>query len=424
MSPLKESRAKADLVILNIGQLLTLAGHSHLPLIRPNVSSLGLQNHCAVASISGKICYVGSMSRLSESVDSTSAAEIDARGKLVLPGFVDCHTHAIFAGSREDEIGFKLSGLSYLEILKRGGGILRTVKQTRKATSSELFAQTKDRLDRMMSFGTTTFEIKTGYGLSFKDEIRLLELIGSLRLEGRYDIVPTLLSAHAIPKNSKSDEYIEKVVLPSIDFASKKHLADFCDVFMEEGVFDRHSTERILLYARKRGLGLKIHADEFTDLGGASLGARLRVTSVDHLMRASKRGIRALARSVTSCVLLPGTSLASFAPSHANARALIDFGAPVALGSDMSPNSWIESMQFVISLACFSLRMTPAESLVGATINGAHAIGRAKDIGSIENGKFCDLLLCNVSRFEEIPYRIASNCVRTVVKKGQIIKEN
>ncbi|HKW03991.1 MAG TPA: imidazolonepropionase [Nitrososphaerales archaeon] len=422
---MKESRVKADLVIRNIGQLLTLAGHSHLPLVRPNESSLGIQTHSAIASISGKICYVGSMSRLSESVNSTSAVELDVGGKLVLPGFVDCHTHAIFAGSREDEIGFKLSGLSYLEILKRGGGILRTVMQTRKATSSELIAQTKDRLDRMISFGTTTFEIKTGYGLSLKDEIRLLELIGSLRTRGRYDIVPTLLSAHAIPKNfGKADKYIDTVVLPSIDFASKKHLANFCDVFMEDGVFDRRSTERILLYGRKKGLGLKIHADEFTDLGGALLGAILRVTSVDHLMRASMKGMRALARSVTSCVLLPGTSLASFASSHANARALIDFGAPVALGSDMSPNSWIESMQFVISLACFRLRMTPSESIVGATINGAHAIGRARDVGSIEKGKSCDLLICNVSGFEEIPYRIASNSVRTVVKRGRIIREN
>lgn len=378
-----------------------------------------------IASSSETICYVGSGSSISEEIDTTSAMEIDAKKNLVLPGFVDSHTHAIFAGSREEEIQYKISGLSYLQILKRGGGILKTVAQTRRATDRDLISQTRQRLDRMTSFGTTTFEVKTGYGLSVKEETRLLELIRRLKQEFSYDIVPTLLSAHALPREyRRSKEFVEEVVLPTIDIAAERQLARFCDVFMEKGVFDGREAERILKYARAKGLGLKIHADEFSDLGGAALASRLKASSVDHLLRTSNKGMARLGRSGTTCVLLPGTSLASFAPAYANARGLIKAGAPVALATDLSPNSWVESMQFVISLGCYGMKMTPEEALAASTINGAHAIGRASEVGSIELGKSCDVLITEVRRYQEIPYRIGSNCVTHVVKKGDIIREN
>lgn len=422
------SRIKADLVIRNIGQLLTLGGHSKSAVIRPNARSLGIidkSQGCSIASSSGKICYVGSDSDISEYVSTASSVEIDAKKHMVLPGFVDSHTHAIFAGSREEEIRYKISGLSYLQILKRGGGILKTVAETRRATDQELISQTRRRLDRMICSGTTTFELKTGYGLRVKDEIRLLELIDRLKQEFGYDIEPTLLSAHALPiEYRRSKKFIDEVVLPTIDIAAEEHLARFCDVFMERGIFDGSEADYILTYARTKGLELKIHADEFSNLGGALLASRLKVTSADHLLRTSRGGMSALGKNNTTCVLLPGTSLASFAPSYANARGLIDAGAPVALATDLSPNSWIESMQFVVSLACYGMKMSPEEALIAATINGAHAIGRGKDIGSIEEGKSCDVLITEATRYQEIPYRIASNSVTHVIKKGSVIREN
>ena len=397
-------------------------------MISPKAESIGAMNRSegsTIASSSETICYVGSSSSISEDIDTTSAMEIDAKKNLVLPGFVDSHTHAIFAGSREEEIQYKISGLSYLQILRRGGGILKTVAQTRRATDRDLISQTRKRLDRMISSGTTTFEVKTGYGLSVKEETRLMELIRRLKQEFSYDIEPTLLSAHALPREyRRPKEFVEEVVLPTIDIAAERQLARFCDVFMEKGVFDGREAERILKHARAKGLGLKIHADEFSDLGGAALASRLKASSADHLLRTSRKGMARLGRSGTTCVLLPGTSLASFAPAYANARGLIKAGAPVALGTDLSPNSWVESMQFVISLGCYGMKMTPEEALAAATINGAHAIGRANEVGSIELGKSCDVLITEVRRYQEIPYRIGSNSVTHVVKKGHAIREN
>jgi imidazolonepropionase len=426
---LSHERIKADLVIRNIGQLVTMSGYSNRPCVAPKESDLGIigapgSSNACLAAKGNDICFVGKISELSSLIDTTSATEVDAGRGLVFPGFVDPHTHCIFAGSRESELNDKLAGLSYLEILAKGGGIMKTVRETRNASDSEILEETRERLGRMLSVGTTTFEIKTGYGLNFKNEIRLLRMIDELRKSGKYDIVPTLLSAHAIPPEYSNDieEYIDGVVKPTIDYASENKLASFCDVFMEEGVFGKHESSSILEYARSKGLLLKIHADEFSDSGGASLAAELGVLSADHLMKASTAGIKALSHVGVIAVLLPGTSLSSFSSSFANAREMIDNGCAVALGTDLSPNSWIESMQFIISLACYKLRMTPPEALVASTINSAHAIGRAKDVGSIEVGKKCDVIISDLSRYEEIPYRIASNNISTVVKSGEVVE--
>jgi imidazolonepropionase len=428
LASLPSERTKASFIVRNVGQLVTISGHSKGPCAHPDESSLGLigdkESHkTCIASKDGKICFVGNSDKLSDTIDSSSAIEIDAHGRLVLPGFVDCHTHTIFSGSREDELNDKLSGVSYLDILKKGGGILRTMRQTRVASDNQILDETQDRLKRMVSFGTTTVEIKTGYGLDLSNEMRLLRIMKRLSELREVDIVPTLLSAHAIPPefSGNSAGYIGSVVKPTIDGASKEGLAEFCDVFMEEGVFGAQETTAILEYAYSMGLKKKIHADEFSDLGGAALGARMNVVSADHLMRASSEGIKALAQGGVVSVLLPGTSLSSFSPSYANAREAIRQGGAVALATDSSPNSWIESMQLIISLACYCMKMTPAEALVGATINAAHAVSRASSIGSIELGKKCDLLIMNLSNYQEIPYRIGSNNVSAVIKNGNLV---
>lgn len=426
---LPAKRTKADLVIRNIGQLVTLSGYSQKACIAPTEASLGivgspLTEDACIASKEDVICFEGRGSGVGDLVDTSAAIEVDARGGLVIPGFVDPHTHCVFAGTRESELNDKLGGLSYLDILSKGGGIMKTVRDTCAASDSQITTETKERLDRMLSLGTTTFEIKTGYGLDFKNEIRLLGIIDHLKNVGNYDIVPTLLSAHAVPPEFSKDigQYIDTVVKPTIDYSSKNKAASFCDVFMEEGIFGREESRSILEYARSKGLALKIHADEFSDSGGANLAAELKVVSADHLMRASSEGIKSISEAGVIPVLLPGTSFSSFSATYANAREMISNGCTVALGTDLSPNSWIESMQFVISLACYNLRMTPAEALVASTINAAHSIGRAKDVGSIELGKKCDVLIMDLSNYGEIPYRVASNNVATVIKSGQVVE--
>jgi imidazolonepropionase len=413
-------------VLRNIGELVTIAGHSGKPVRHPTVETLGIlrKEGTCIASCAGKIDFVGASSDVSDHVSTTRATEIDCKGKLVIPGFVDSHTHAVFAGSREEELEYKLSGLSYLDILRKGGGILKTVKETREASTETILKQTSSRLDRMMSYGTTTFEVKSGYGLSVDSEIRLLEILSELQRREKYDLEPTLLAAHALPPEytKRARDYIDEVVYRAISVARKRRLAKFCDVFLEAGVFGRDEAKRVLEYARAQGFALKIHADEFSNLEGASLGAAVKVVSADHLLHSSMYGINALSRSGAVCTLLPGTALSSFS-KYANARGMVDSGAPVALATDLSPNSWIESMQLVLSLACFGMRMTPAEAIVAATINGAHAISRGEDVGSIEISKKSDLVLFDLSSHEEIPYRIGSNNAMTVVKRGKVVRE-
>lgn len=422
------SRPKAELVLNNIGELVTLSGSSAQPVRHPTIGSLGVLNtpDLCLASSSGKIAYIGRRADLGSELSVGDSEEIDCKGKLVIPGFVDSHTHSLFAGSREQELSAKLEGASYLDILKSGGGILKTVRETNKASDEQVVSQTVDRLKRMTANGTTTFEVKTGYSLTVSGEIRLLKLIEEIKLRNGFDIVPTLLSAHAVPTeySGRSKAYISEVIFPSINIAAERKLATFCDIFLEDGVFDYRDSETILLHASRAGLLSKIHADEFSDQGGAALGGKLGVTSADHLGQSSLEGMRALARSSAIAVLLPGTLFSSFVGIYARARQFIDLGVPVAIATDLSPNSWIESMQFVISLACYGMRMTVEEALVGATINGAHAIARATDVGSLEVGKRMDALVCEAENYRQVPYRIACNVVDKVIKNGKVIGSN
>ncbi len=422
-----DSRPDVDLVLFNIGQLLSLAGTSSAPVRFPSIETLGAleTEDLCVACASQRIVYVGRRSELTKNFSSSHATEIDCRRRLVMPGFVDSHTHAMFAGSRERELSAKLAGKSYLEILRSGGGILKTVHDTRSASDEELITQTNDRLSSMLSFGTTTVEVKSGYALNISGEIRLLELISRIKTEFGYDIEATLLSAHAIPGEytGKTSAYVSEVVVPSVNIAAERSLAKFCDVFMEEGVFGYEETESILSHASRIGLLTKIHADEFSDQNGAQLGANQGVVSADHLGRSSLDGISALSRSRAVAVLLPGTLFSSFVGSYAKARQFVDLGLPVAIATDLSPNSWIESMQFVISLACYGMRLSVEEAITGATINGAHALSRGHDVGSIEAGKRANILICDVQSYEQVPYRIATNVVGKVIRDGKLVSQ-
>jgi len=340
-----------------------------------------------------------------------------------MPGFVDPHTHLVFAGSREFEIGLKAKGKTYMQILQEGGGIFRTVRDTRAASADELYREGSRRLKSMLSHGSTTVEAKSGYGLDKEVELRMLETVRMLDCDSPVTLVPTYLGAHAVPPEykDKADDYVDFIVNEVLPEISKRQLAEFCDVFCEKGVFSVDQSRRVLLAAKSLGMKLKLHADELQRTGGAELAAELRVTSADHLAHPSDDGLVAMASKDVVGVLLPATPYASMSGDYADGRRLIDVGVPVALGTDFNPNCWNESMQFTISLACFKMRMTPEEAITAATMNAAAALGIERKVGSIEQGKRGDLIVLDVPSHEHVPYRFGTNLCSTVVKEGRIV---
>ncbi|WP_407306995.1 imidazolonepropionase [Desulfosporosinus sp. SB140] len=412
----------ADLLIHSAAALVTMAGHSDKPACGEKMSEIGLIENGAVAVCEGKIVAVG----LSEDIlaggwAGPDTVQINAMGKVVAPGFVDPHTHVIYAGSREHELSLKLKGVPYLEILKQGGGILSTVRSTKQATDEELKAQTSRRLKTMLSLGTTTAEVKSGYGLTLEEELRALHLIKELDNEQAVDLVPTFMGAHAVPPGYSEEEFTNVVVDDMLPQVASSVLAEFCDVFCEPGVFSVQSSEKILRKAKELNLKLKIHADELDSAGGAELGAKLGVTSADHLLQASDEGIAALADQGVIAVLLPATSFNLAKNSYARARAMIQAGVPVALATDSNPGSSpTESMPLVLTLACLYLRLTPEEAMTAATINAAHAVGRADRVGSLEVGKQGDILVLDVPNLNYLPYHFGNNPVDLVIKRGKI----
>jgi imidazolonepropionase len=413
----------ADLLIHSAGMMVTMQGHSDLPARREGMSEIGLIENGAVAVRDGKIVAVGSTGDvLAEGWVGPYTVQIDAKGKVVAPGFVDPHTHVIYAGSREHELSLKLKGVPYLEILKQGGGIHSTVRATRLATDEELKTQTKRRLKTMLSHGTTTAEVKSGYGLTAEEEFRMLRLIKELGQEQVIELVPTFMGAHAVPSGYSEKEFTNYVVEDMLPQIASQKLAEFCDVFCEPGVFSVQSSEAILKKARELNLKLKIHADELDSAGGAELAAKLGVTSADHLLQASDEGIAALAEQGVIAVLLPATSFNLAKNSYARARTMIEAGVPVALATDSNPGSSpTESMPLVLTLACLYLRLTPEEAITAATINAAHAVGRADQVGSLEVGKQGDILVLDVPNLNYLPYHFGSNPVDLVVKNGKIV---
>ncbi|HWQ40701.1 MAG TPA: imidazolonepropionase [Desulfosporosinus sp.] len=413
----------ADLLIHSADMMATMKGHSGCPARGEGMSEIGLIHDGAVAIAAGIIVAVGTTEEvLAAGWVGPETRRISARDKVVTPGFVDPHTHVIYAGSRENELSLKLKGVPYLEILKQGGGILATVRSTKQATDEEIKAQTTRRLQTMLSLGTTTAEVKSGYGLMLDEEMRALRLIKELDSEQAIDLVPTFMGAHAVPPGYNEEEftnYIMDDVLPQI---AAQGLAEFCDVFCEPGVFSINSSERILAKAKQLHFKLKIHADELAAAGGAELAAKLSVTSAEHLLQVSDAGIAALAQQGVIAVLLPATSFNLAKNTYARAREMIRAGVPVALATDSNPGSSpTESMPFVLTLACLYLRLTPEEAFTAATINAAHALGRADQVGSLEVGKQGDVLILDIPNLNYLPYHFGSNPVGTVIKRGIVV---
>jgi imidazolonepropionase len=412
----------ASLLVLHASELLTLGGTPQ-PRTREAASELGLIEDGAVYAEGDRIVDVGTTSQVL-SRHPRASVHLDATGAVVIPGFVDPHTHPIFAGSREREVEWKSQGLSYAQIAARGGGILHTVAATRGAAESELARDGARRLQAMSAFGTTTVEAKSGYGLRTVDELKILRAIGEAGRIAGLDVVPTFLGAHAIPLefDGRPDAYVDLVLEEMLEAVRSDRLASFCDAFVDAGYFSADQARRILMKARDVGLRPKVHADEMSDTGGAALAAEVQAASADHLNHASPDGVEAMAREGVMAVLLPATSLISHLP-FADGRRLVAAGVPVAIGTDFNPNTWCESMQLTMALACHHNGLTPAEAITAATINAAHAIGRERDVGSLESGKLADLLVLDIPSWRHLGYRLGGNAVETVVKRGRILHD-
>lgn len=416
-----------DIVILHANQLVTLDSKWGVPRIGKNMKELAIINDGALAIRGEKIIFLGKTKELEKAITiGPETKVVDASGKLVAPGFVDPHVHLIFAGSRENELAMKLAGKTYLEILESGGGILKTVRETRKATIADLVANGKQILDKMLQFGTTTVEAKSGYGLSVNDELKSLEAAKILDKEHPVELVTTFLGAHAIPPEYKgrTDDYVNLIINEMIPIVAEKNLAEFCDVFCEKGIFSVEQTRKILLAAEKHGLKKIIHIDEIVDTNGASLAAELKAVQTGHLLQSNDAGLKAMAKAKVIATLLPGTPFCLMLKDYAPARKMINFGIPIAIATDLNPNCWTESMLMVIVLSCYNMKMDPAEALTAATLNAACAINRQEKIGSIEVGKQADIVVFNIPNYFFLSYQFGVNLVSQVIKKGKIVVDN
>ena len=384
---------------------------SDSPLAGDAMGRIELHTRSDVAIRNGRIVEVG------RKLDYPDAETIDARGKVVVPGFVDPHTHLVWAGSREHELEWKLQGRSYQDILADGGGILRTVRETRAADEEELREQSLKRLRNATRTGTTTIEVKSGYGLQREEELKQLRVARWLGEQGLAEVVSTFMGAHALPDDTSRAEYLEQLEQMLPDAAE---LAEYCDVFCEEGAFTVDESRRLLEAAREAGMGLRIHADEFGDSGGGMLGAELSVASADHLAGSTLDTIEALRDAGTTGILLPGTPLALLSSDFAPARKMVAAGLPLALATDCNPNCYTESMQMVMQLAVFRMGLTPAEALTAATLNGALALGRSNR-GAIAPGWRADLLVCDVPDYRHLTYHFGINHVETVIIGGRVV---
>ena len=370
------------------------------------------------------LCEQGKIAAVGQGEAPEADRVLDAQGKLVTPGLVDAHTHLIFGGWRQNELGLKLHGVTYLEILARGGGILSTVRATRAATEEELADKARAALNEMLTLGVTTVEAKSGYGLDLETELRQLRAIRRLNDEHPIDLAATFLGAHAVPEEYKADResYLRLLCEQVIPAVAKEKLAEFCDVFCETGVFSAEESRRILEAGKKHGLIPKIHADEIDPIGGSQLTEAVGAISAEHLIVCPPEGIEAMARAGTVACCLPATSFylgSTFAP----VRDMIRAGVPVALASDFNPGSCPSlNLQFVMNLGCLKYRMTPEEVLTAVTLNAAAAINRADRIGSLEEGKQADLVIWDAPDLDYVCYRLGSNLAERIVKKGEAIE--
>ena len=411
---------KPTLIIKNIGALATPTGNA--PKAGELQGAIELIRDSYIVIAGQEILEIGSGEVPPRFVKS-GAEILDARGALVTPGLVDAHTHLVFGGWREHELADKLRGVSYLDILKRGGGILSTVAATRAATQDELTAKAKASLSEMLALGTTTCEAKSGYGLTPDDEVKQLNVVKRLKGEQPVELVSTFMGAHAVPGEYMDDKeaYISLIIDAMLPYIAERGLAEYCDVFCETAVFSALEAERILSAAQKLGLGAKIHADEIDAIGGSEVAAELGAVSAEHLIAITENGMDMLAHSGTIAVLLPATSF-YLGKGYAPARRTIEKGIPVAVASDFNPGSTPNlSLQLAMNIACYKYLLTPEEALTAVTLNAAASIGRSHTVGTLECGKQADILVWNAPNLDMIFYRYGSNQVKNVIKKGKII---
>ena len=412
---------KGNLIVKNAAELVTCSGFAAQR--GQEMRRLHIIPDGAVIIRDGIIEAVGPSTELLAGLDTGGFDVLDAAGRAVLPGFVDSHTHFVFGGYRAEEFSWRLRGDSYMQIMERGGGIVSTVAATRAASKAELVESGLKRLDSMLSFGVTTVEGKSGYGLDLDTEIKQLEAMAEIDAAHPVDVVPTFLGAHAVPPEyrGRTDDFIDHLIAEVLPRVAEGRLAEFCDIFCEKNVFSIVQSRRLLSRAMASGLRAKLHADEIVQLGGAELAAELGAVSADHLLQASDAGIRAMAAAGVIATLLPGTAFSLKEP-YARARHMIDSGCAVALASDLNPGScFSESIPLVIALATLYMAMTPEEAVTALTLNGAAAVGRADTIGSIDVGKAGDLVIHEFPSYKFLSYHIGVSTVEMVVKKGRIV---
>jgi imidazolonepropionase len=408
-----------DAAELVVGPVSAAADDDHL---RTDAEeTLAYYEDAALAAEDGTVVAVGPTEAVTRKYPPENAdTAVDASGQAVVPGFVDSHTHALFAGDRSDEFAAKLRGKTYQEILAEGGGILRTVRAVREASDERLLTNLLGHLDEMLAHGSTTVEVKSGYGLDTKTELRMLDVIQQADARHPIDVVPTFMGAHAVPEEQNAEEYTQRVVDEQIPAVADQGVAAFVDVFCEEDVFSVNQSRRVLQAGQVEGLAPKVHAEEFVRLGGSQLAADLGAVSADHLLHATAEDARALADAGVVPVLLPATAF-SLGADYADPDLFFDAGAPVALASDFNPNCYSQSMPFTVALGCVGMGMTPAQSLAGATANAAAALDMADWTGTLGEGAAADVAVLDAASYVHIPYNFGVNPVETVLKNGEIV---
>nr|WP_308593050.1 imidazolonepropionase [uncultured Criibacterium sp.] len=412
----------SKLIIKNASQIATPIGHSAK--FGKEMNEVKVYENASIVVEDGKITKIGADAL--EGIDESGYEVIDAKGKAVLPGFVDSHTHFTFGGYRADEFSWRLRGDSYMDIMNRGGGIQSTVNATREASEDELFESGMQRLDSMLAFGVTSVEGKSGYGLDKDTELKQLRVMKKLNESHPIDITSTFLGAHAVPKEYKgrSNEYIDFLINEVLPEVVNGKLAEYFDVFTEKGVFDIEESRKMYTAAKNAGMKLKIHADEIVTLGGAELAAEFKMTSADHLLHASDEGLRKMAENKVISTLLPTTAFCIKEP-YARARFMIEHGSAVALATDFNPGSgFTNSIPLMFALATIYMDMTPEETITALTLNGAAAIDKAETVGSLEVGKNADIVILKFPSYNYLPYHTGVNIVEKVVKNGNLVMEN
>ena len=412
----------SSLAVLHASQLVTLSGPKR-PRVGTELSELGIIHNGGMLVRDGKIERVGPSDEIEKNVGD--AEVVDAGGRVVMPGFVDAHTHLVFAGNRLDDFERRARGETYEQIAKAGGGIWSTVEKTRAASELDLLTQAKKHANWFLRCGTTTVEAKSGYGLTVEDELKILRVMRQLKEEVRLEIVPTFLGAHAVPRELSPDEYLDVVVTEMLPRVTAEKLAEFCDVFCERGYFNIDQSRKILSAAKKVGLSLRGHVDQLTNSGGAKLMAEMGATTADHLEQTDEQGIAALKKANVQPVLLPGSVYALGSSRYPRAREMIEAGLAVVLATDFNPGSSpTPSMPMVLSLACTQMKMSPAEAITASTVNAAYSLNRGDSIGSLEPGKVANFVIFDCEDYRELAYWFGIPQTHSVYVRGECVSRS